>query len=166
MMCKGKPTLGTKDYPKDLEIIAGQEKVREEMRKEEAKMRAAYRRGEIEDLLKPENKTARLKELDKQFNELIARQRDILVKNEFDRVYTTAGASGMNAFTTSDLTGYFITVPANKLELWMWMESERLWHPVFREFYAERGVVFEERRMRTESTPLGKFSESFESLVW
>ena len=64
------------------------------------------------------------------------------------------------------MTGYFITVPANKLELWMWMESERLLHPVFREFYAERDVVFEERRMRTDSTPLGKFAESFESLFW
>ncbi len=166
MMFKGTPTLGTKDYPKDLEIIAVQEKVREQMRKEESKLREAYRRGEVDDLLKPENKTERLKELEKQFNELIARQRDILVKNEFDRIYTTAGGSGMNAFTSTDITGYFITVPANKLELWMWMESERLWHPVFREFYAERDVVFEERRMRTDSTPLGKFEESFEAMVW
>jgi predicted Zn-dependent peptidase len=72
----------------------------------------------------------------------------------------------MNAFTTADITGYFITVPANKLELWMWMESERLLRPVFREFYAERDVVFEERRMRTESTPLGKFAETFEAMIW
>lgn len=166
MMFKGTPTIGTKDYKKDLKIIAEQESLRDEMRKEEAKMRAAWRRGEIDDLQKPENKTARYKELEKQFNELITQQREILVKNEFDRVYTVGGASGMNAFTSTDLTGYFITVPANKLELWMWMESERLLHPVFREFYAERDVVFEERRMRTESTPLGKFAEAYESMVW
>ena len=166
MMFKGTPTLGTKDYRKDLEIIAEQEKIRDAIRREEAGLRAAYRRGEIDDLLKPENKTETLKALEKQFNALIVRQREILVKNEFDLVYTTAGASGMNAFTTTDLTGYFITVPANKLELWMWMESERIYHPVFREFYAERDVVFEERRMRTESTPLGKFEESFEAMVW
>lgn len=166
MMFKGTPTLGTKDYKKDLKIIDEQEKLREEMRKEEAKMRAAWRKGEIEDLQKPENKTARYKELEKQFNDLITQQREILVKNEFDRVYTLGGASGMNAFTSTDLTGYFITVPANKLELWMWMESERLLRPVFREFYAERDVVFEERRMRTESTPLGKFAEAYESMVW
>ncbi len=72
----------------------------------------------------------------------------------------------MNAYTSGDMTAYFITVPANKLELWMWMESERLLRPVFREFYAERDVVFEERRMRTESTPLGKFAETFESIFW
>ena len=60
MMFKGTPTIGTKDYKKDLEIIAEQEQVRDEMREEEAKMRAAYRRGEIDDLHKPENKTAAL----------------------------------------------------------------------------------------------------------
>src|SRR6266404_3915697 len=166
MMFKGTPTIGTTDYRQDKEIIAEQEKVREQIRKEEAKMRAAYRRGEIDDLLKPESKTERLKELEKTFAQLVAKQRDVLVKNEFDRIYTTAGASGMNAFTTTDLTGYFITVPANKLELWMWMESERIFHPVFREFYAERDVVFEERRMRTDSTPLGKFGEEFNAMFW
>jgi predicted Zn-dependent peptidase len=166
MMFKGTPTIGTKNYKKDLEIIEAQEKLRTAMRQEEALMRAAWRRGEIDDLQKPENKTERYKALEKQFNELIVKQREILVKNEWDRIYTSAGASGMNAFTSVDLTGYFITVPANKLELWMWMESERIFHPVFREFYAERDVVFEERRMRTESTPLGKFSEMFEAMVW
>lgn len=166
MMFKGTPTLGTKDYQKDLEIIAEQERVRDEMRREEARLRAAYRRGEVDDLQKIENRTDRLKELDKEFQSLIEKQREILVKNEFDRVYTTAGASGMNAFTSEDMTAYFITVPANKLELWMWMESERLWRPVFREFYAERDVVYEERRLRTESTPLGKFQESFSAMFW
>ncbi len=166
MMFKGTPTIGTKDAKKDLEIIAEQERVRDQIRAEEAKMRAAYRRGEIDDILKPENRTERLRELDKTFNELIVKQRDILVKNEFDRIYTTGGGSGMNASTGNDITSYYITVPANKLELWMWMESERLLHPVFREFYAERDVVFEERRMRTEATPLGRLEESFESLVW
>src|SRR5207249_8052347 len=68
--------------------------------------------------------------------------------------------------TTEDLTAYFVVVPANKLELWMWMESERILHPVFREFYAERDVVFEERRMRTDSTPLGKFQEEFNAMFW
>ncbi|MFN2385196.1 MAG: M16 family metallopeptidase [Thermoanaerobaculia bacterium] len=166
MMFKGTPTLGTKDYKKDLAIIAEQERLRTEMRKEESKMRAAYRRGEIDDLMKPENKTARLKELEKAFDKTIEEQRKVLVKNEFDRVYTDAGGSQMNAFTNEDMTGYFITVPSNKLELWMWMESERLLRPVFREFYAERDVVFEERRLRTESTPLGKFEESFGAMFW
>ena len=58
-------------------------------------------------------------ELTAEFDKLVEAQRELLVKNEFDRIYTTAGASGMNAFTTEDITRYFINVPANKLELWM-----------------------------------------------
>ena len=159
MMFKGTPTLGTKDAVKDREIMEQQERLREEIRAEEAKLRAALRRGDVTDITSPESKSPRHRELEARFKRLIDAQREVLVKNEFDRVYTTAGASGMNAFTSEDMTAYFITVPANKLELWMWMESERLLRPVFREFYAERDVVFEERRMRTESTPIGKFAE-------
>ena len=166
MMFKGTPTIGTKDYQRDLEIIAEQERVRELMRQEERKIREMYRRGEIDDILKPENMTPRWRELEKEFQSLIEAQRKILVKNEFDKIYTANGGSGMNAFTSPDMTAYFITVPANKLELWMWMESERLLRPVFREFYAERDVVFEERRMRTESKPLGRFYEMFEAMFW
>jgi len=166
MMFKGTTNIGTKDFKRDLEIIAEQEAVREQMRAEEAKTRAAYRRGDVEDVMKPESKTERYRELEKQFNQLVTEQRQLLVKNEFDRIYTSAGGSGMNAFTSEDLTAYFINVPANKLELWMWMESEPLLRPVFREFYAERDVVFEERRMRTDSTPLGKFAETFNAMFW
>ena len=166
MMFKGTPTIGTTNYQRDLEIIAAQEKLRDQMRKEDAKMRVEYRAGLIDDVMKPENKTARYKELEAGFNKLIAEQRQILVKNEFDKIYRSNGGSGMNAFTSDDMTAYFIQVPSNKLELWMWMESERLLHPVFREFYAERDVVFEERRMRTDSTPLGKFAEEFNAMFW
>ncbi len=166
MMFKGTRTVGTRDPERDLQIIEEQERLREEIRKEEARLRAAWRRGEIDDWQKPENRTPRLRELEAAFQKLVEEQRQLLVKNEFDRIYTAAGASGMNAFTTEDLTAYFITVPANKLELWMWMESERLYRPVFREFYAERDVVFEERRLRTESTPLGRFEEAFNAMFW
>jgi predicted Zn-dependent peptidase len=166
MMFKGTRTVGTRDPERDLQIIEEQERLREEIRQEEARLRAAWRRGEIDDWQKPENRTPRLRELEAAFQKLVEEQRQLLVKNEFDRIYTAAGASGMNAFTTEDLTAYFITVPANKLELWMWMESERLYRPVFREFYAERDVVFEERRLRTESTPLGRFEEAFNAMFW
>ncbi|MCO5052044.1 MAG: insulinase family protein [Verrucomicrobiae bacterium] len=166
MMFKGTPTIGTQDFPQDVEIIAAQEKLRDQMRTEETRMRAEYRAGEIDDVFKPEHRSPRYQELEKQFNELIAAQRKILVKNEFDRIYNRAGGAGMNAFTSDDMTAYFIGVPANKLELWMWMESERILRPVFREFYAERDVVFEERRMRTEATPLGKFEETFNAMFW
>jgi predicted Zn-dependent peptidase len=167
MMFKGTTTIGTSDYKKDLDILAQQEEVRDQMRAEERNMRAMLRKGDIEgDLLKPENWTPHYRELQKQFADLVEQERKVIVKNEFDVLFSREGASGVNAFTTEDMTAYFEIVPANKLELWMWMESERIYHRVFREFYAERDVVFEERRMRTDSTPLGKFQEELMSMFW
>ncbi|HXT11346.1 MAG TPA: pitrilysin family protein [Candidatus Angelobacter sp.] len=167
MMFKGTPTIGTTDYQKDLDILNEQEHVRDEMRAEERHMRAMLRRGDIEgDLLKPENWTPRYRELQKQFADLVQQERKVLVKNEFVVLLSREGASGVNAFTSEDMTAYYENLPSNKLELWMWMESERIFHPVFREFYAERDVVFEERRMRSESTPLGKFEEEFNAMFW
>ncbi|MSR41056.1 MAG: insulinase family protein [Phycisphaerales bacterium] len=89
-----------------------------------------------------------------------------IVKDEFDLIYTGQGGSGMNAFTTNDVTFYFINIPSNKFELWAWMESDRLQGSVFREFYSERDVVHEERRLRTESTPTGVFQEQFDAMFW
>lgn len=89
-----------------------------------------------------------------------------VVKDEFDKVYTAGGGSGMNAFTSNDVTFYFINVPSNKFELWAWMESDRLSGSVFREFFSERDVVHEERRLRTESTPTGVFQEQFDAMFY
>jgi predicted Zn-dependent peptidase len=166
MMFKGTKTIGTKDIQADLRIIDEQEKVQEDMRREMDVMRAKLRRGEIDDLQKPENWTPRYRELQKRFDELVGQQRQIIIKDQLDQIYTKNGGENLNAFTNEDMTVYFIRVPSNRLELWAWLESDRLLNPVFREFYSERDVVFEERRMRTESTPLGKYDEAFNALVW
>ena len=84
-----------------------------------------------------------------------------MVKNEFGEIIDREGGVGLNAFTSADETGYFFSLPANKLELWAYLESERFLEPVFREFYKERDVVQEERRMRTESQPIGRLIEQF-----
>ena len=94
------------------------------------------------------------------------KSRASIVKDEFDQIYTKGGGSGMNAFTSNDVTFYFINIPSNKLELWAWMESDRLSNSVFREFFSERDVVHEERRLRTESTPTGTFQEQFDAMFW
>jgi predicted Zn-dependent peptidase len=166
MMFKGTTTIGTKDIRKDLAIMAEQEQLRDAMRAEESRLRAAWRRGEIDDWQKPENKSPRWNELNRRFLQLVAEQRQVDVKNEYMKIYSANGASGMNAFTSEDMTVYFCSLPANKLELWAWMESDRLLHPVRREFYSERDVVFEERRMRTDSPPLGLLNEAFNAMFW
>ncbi len=166
MMFKGTRTVGTKDIKRDLEIIAEQEELQEQIRQQYEQQAERWRKGEIADPFDPKNRTPELVELEKKFQALVEEQRSLMVKDEFDQIYTEAGGSGMNAFTNTDMTVYFITVPANKLELWFWMESDRLSSPVFREFYSERDVVHEERRLRTESTPTGQFDELFESMFW
>src|SRR5262245_39130760 len=166
MMFKGSHVVGTRDYPKDVQLIEEQERVQDQIREELSKMRAAERRGELADMTKPEAKTERYRQLEAHFDSLVADQRANMVKNEFDLVLSKNGATGMNAFTANDMTFYFETVPANKLELWFWMESDRLKNRVFREFYSERDVVYEERRRSVESTPLGKFQVSCDAVFW
>src|SRR5687767_430859 len=143
MMFKGTHALGTKNIAENLKLIKEMDEVRAELRQEEQILIRKARLGEIADPKDPQHRSARHRELLAKFNELTKREKDLMVKDEFDRVYTTAGASGMNAGTSNDFTVYFINVPANKLELWFWMESDRLRNPVFREFYSERDVVHE-----------------------
>ncbi|HSG09555.1 MAG TPA: pitrilysin family protein [Longimicrobiales bacterium] len=86
--------------------------------------------------------------------------RTYVVPNEFDRILTRAGAQGLNATTTSEATTYFVELPSNRTELWFVLEGDRMAHPVFREFYTERSVVMEERRMRVETSPGGLLYEA------
>ncbi|MEM7249612.1 MAG: pitrilysin family protein [Acidobacteriota bacterium] len=166
MMFKGTDVIGTKDIDEDLAIIKELDQIRGEMQREQRRLDTAERRGEIEDASVPEARTARHQELRTRFEELLARQKELLVDNEFDKLYSAQGATGMNAGTSNDFTVYFINLPANKLELWFWMESDRLANPVFRQFYSERDVVWEERRMRVDSTPTGRLDEEFDALFW
>ncbi len=166
MMFKGTHTLGTKDIDRDLELIAKLDDLKAQIREEEAVLVESYRVGQIEDPTAADNRSERHQELLAEFENLLKVQSELLVKDEFTRIYTSQGGSGMNAFTSNDMTAYFVNVPANKLELWFWMESDRLANPVFREFYAERDVVREERRLRTDSTPTGRINEQFDAMFW
>ena len=166
MMFKGTRTIGTKDIDEDLRIIAYLDELKAEMRPYELELIDRWRKGEIDDWKDPKVRPEEYARLIDEFESALAEQKQLLVKDEFDRIYTQQGGSGMNAGTNYDYTVYFINVPANKLELWFWMESDRLANPVFREFYSERDVVHEERRLRTDSTPTGLLDEQFNAMFW
>ena len=166
MMFKGTETIGTQDIDEDLRIIEELDATKNELQVEETRLLEQHRLGEIDDPQAPDARSPRHQELLEQFEALLARQTELLIKEDFSRIYTGQGASGMNAGTSYDFTIYFVNVPANKLELWFWMEADRLLNPVFREFYTERDVVHEERRLRTDSTPTGKFQEQFDAMFW
>jgi predicted Zn-dependent peptidase len=99
--------------------------------------------------------------LQTEFDRVEAAAAKYVTQNEFGRIVEQSGGVGLNATTSSEATRYFYSFPANKLELWMSLESERFLEPVFREFHKEKAVILEERRMRTDNSPIGQMVEVF-----
>ncbi len=166
MMFKGTRTIGTKDAARDLELNRLQDEVQVGIREEMSVLREKQRRGEIKDMMDPAARTPRLTELLAKFDALVTEQRGLIVKDEMDKLYQEQGSTGLNASTSNDRTFYIVGIPSNKLELWAWLESDRLANPVFREFYSERNVILEERRQTLESVPGGTVEEAFNAMTW
>lgn len=167
MMFKGSDAIGTTDAQADRAIRQRLSAVRQELfdliyEVQYPRMRA----GEFEDPWDPANDTEAIRAVRARLTALQDEQKSTTIGNDFDKIYTAQGASGMNAQTFYDWTRYFITVPSNKLELWAWLESDRLHNPSLREFDAEKDVVVEERRQRYNSVPTGYLDEQFESMFW
>ena len=147
MAFKGSETLGSTNYDAEK---AGLQKVENTYAAYDLERRKTIGRDD-----------AKVAQLEKAWKDAMDEAQKYVVPNEFSKVVDEAGGVGMNAFTRSDETVYFYSLPSNRLELWAYLESERFLHPVFREFYKERDVVTEERRMRTESNPIGRVVEEF-----
>lgn len=108
-----------------------------------------------------EGNEAKLTKVADQFTATQTKASKYVKQNEYGNIVDTAGGVGLNAATSADYTSYFYSFPSNKLELWMSLESERFLEPVFREFYKEKEVILEERRLRTDNSPIGKMIEAF-----
>ncbi|NEQ45365.1 MAG: insulinase family protein [Leptolyngbya sp. SIOISBB] len=105
--------------------------------------------------------TEQVTELEAQLETLRLEAAQYVEQNKYGQIIEQEGGVGLNATTGADATRYFYSLPSNKLELWMSLESERFLEPVFREFYEEKDVILEERRMRVDNSPIGKFIEVF-----
>ena len=110
--------------------------------------------------------TATVKKLTAEHDSLLNEQRKLFVKDELWGAYQSVGGTGLNAFTTDLMTAYIVTLPKDKIELFMWLEADRMQNAVLREFYSERMVVREERRMRYDDKPTGRFFETMNSLIY
>ncbi len=173
MMFKGTKKLGTKDWKKDEEFNAAIEAVNADVRALKLKGLEAMRRGEpmSEDAFKAATNIAKVdegkwKDLTKKFDEIKTAQQEITVSEHISKLFDSNGGTNSNASTFYDWTRYFVELPANKVELFFWLESETFLGPVWREFYPEREVVKEERRMRTDSTPTGLINQQFSAMFW
>ncbi len=102
----------------------------------------------------------KLKTLSSLLKEAVDHANSFVESNLYPGIIESSGGVGMNAGTGEDSTNFFYSLPSNRSELWFLLESARFTHPVYREFYKERDVVREERRMRTESNPQGKLIEA------
>jgi len=147
MLFKGTTTLGTKDYAAEKPLLDKIEEVAQTLTGEKAK--------------REKGEAAKIAGLEKQLASLEAEASKYVIKDEFFELYSKNGGTGYNAFTSRDGTTYLISLPANKLELWAAIESDRLQNAVLREFYTERSVVMEERRRSYDADPESKLWETF-----
>ena len=161
MAFKGTRTVGTKDYEKERPILEEWFLVGTEL---EQRQRELARRNQDKPA-SPEDHAA-IERLQKRFTELQEQAGQFVAGNEMALLYQRHGGVGLNAATGKDLTRYMISLPANRLPLWAALEADRMAHPVLREFYKERGVVMEERRLRNDDNPNGLLYETFTSAAF
>jgi len=147
MAFKGTDTIGTTDYAAEKPALE--------------KVETAYAAYIAERDKTVGRDEAELKQLEKNWKDAIAEADKYVKSNEFSKIIEQNGGEDVNASTSYDATDYEYSLPSNRLELWAYLESERFLHPVMREFYKERNVVIEERRMRTDSNPTGRLIEQF-----
>ena len=147
MAFKGTDQIGTTNYPAEKVALA--------------KVETAYA-AYIHERDKPFGRDdKRVEALRQAWQDDIKAAQKYVIPEQFTEILERNGGEDINASTNDDETNYFYSLPANRLELWAYLESERFLHPVMREFYKERDVVTEERRMRTDSNPIGRLIEQF-----
>jgi predicted Zn-dependent peptidase len=147
MLFKGTKTVGTKDYKAEAPLL-------DEIDVAQAALQAEQDKGAKAD-------PAVLKTAAEKVTALTDKEESLIVPEEYWQVYERAGARNLNASTGYDFTNYTVALPLNYVKLWFTMEADRLRNPVLREFYKERSVVMEERRLRIDSVPQGKLQEAF-----
>jgi predicted Zn-dependent peptidase len=145
MAFKGSTEIGTTNYPAEKIALA--------------KVEVAYGAYDAEFRKRVGQDPAKLAQLKKVFEEAQAAAQKYVIPNQFSEIAEQNGAVGLNASTSEDSTDFFWSMPSNRLQLWAYLESQRIGYPVEREFYKERDVVQEERRMRIDSSPIGRMVE-------
>jgi len=146
MAFKGTDRIGTTNYEDEKAALE--------------KVEQAYHAYDLERRKETGSDKAKVAELEKAWKDAMAAAQPFVVVNQFGEIVERKGGEGLNAFTDSEETGYHYSFPSNQVELWAYLESERFLHPVLREFYKERDVVHEERRLG-ESQPFGRLIEQF-----
>ncbi len=155
MMFKGTETMGIADREKEKPLLDRLDELWTALDAEVERQRSPF----------AEANPAVLEGIKDEIEKATAEHRKLVVKDELWQAYQRVGGQRLNASTNQDSTQYYVDLPKNQLEMWAYFESDRLANPVFREFYSERDVVHEERRLRTDTQPQSKFRETMETLI-
>lgn len=150
MLFKGTKIFGTSNYEAEMPLMAKIDSLGDLLHAEWAK---------IHDPLLPLDSTL-YKKYRKEIEEIQTEQAQYVIKDELWETYLKNGGSRLNASTGQDGTQFYVSLPSNRLELWALLESDRFGNTIFREFYSERDVIYEERRLRTDTQPRGKMYEA------
>lgn len=162
MLFKGTPNVGTLDYSREKKYQVQIEKWGSHL--DSLKLRK--RQKEEKGIAIPDQLEEEIQLYSRRIKNLERLQDKFIIKNEDSYIYEQNGQVGFNAYTSQDVTNYQIQLPANRLEIWAKMESDRLKNPVLREYYTERDVVIEERRMRTENSGTALLRERFMATIF
>ena len=147
MAFKGTKIVGTKDYKAEAKILEELDALYDQIKREKAKAN-------------PDSE--KIKKMEEKFDGIRKKAKEYVINNEYFDMLMKEGDRGINAYTSTDATQYINSLPSNKLEYWMSMTSDRFLNPIFREFFKERDVVMEERRLGVETRPMGKLIEMWE----
>lgn len=150
MMFKGTRLFGTADPEREVPVLERIDARYATLQAEKAKTRLPG--GTVDAVV--------VAALEKEIAALETEAKSFVVHNELWEIYRRNGGTRLNASTSREGTQYFVSLPKNRLELWALLESDRIRNPVFREFYTERDVVFEERRERVDTSPRGQLLEA------
>ena len=108
---KGTKTIGTTDYEQEKIALAKCVKIFDEIKEERAKG--------------ADQEAEKVEKLNEQLQEAIAEANKYVIDDEFSRLFEMNGGEGLNAATSYEMTFYTVSLPSNKLELWMLMEADR-----------------------------------------
>lgn len=125
MLFKGTQDMGTTDYAKERVFLDRIDSLYERL-------------GQTTD-------DVQRKVIQTQINEQAVQAAAYAIPNEFDRLVSGIGGTGLNAFTTEEMIVYHNFFPPNQMEKWMDISAHRFENPVFRLFQSELETVYEEK---------------------
>jgi predicted Zn-dependent peptidase len=142
---KGTETIGTRNWPEEKKALDAAEE--------------AYDRLDAETNKGIKADHTRIDMLSTQFRVAADNAQHLSASPEYRWILEQNGAVNLAASVSTDTTEYSCSLPSNRAELWFLMESQRLLHPVFREFYGERDLAVEDRQRADSNTPVRMLAE-------